>query len=174
MAKKGGHPSLFFAGTEKVVVHARVDDMKPGERLTARWHEIFEEAFLKKTNAKKLAATQPVFRGIPSYQWDVVMPSGQAYSVRVLYANNKFYELHIVSTSGPFPAGVDLEPIFQGFNFTNQPQPVVMKETEVSERARAVGGAATIFLVGAIVGLALYYDHWKKQRKKAALEKPSP
>jgi hypothetical protein len=177
LVQKGtGHQSIVFAGTKKgVVVNVRYDHMKPDEKPTPRWHESFESGFLRKSKARKLAANQLTFKGIPSYQLDVVMPSGQASSCRVMYANNKFYELTIVSASGPWPAGVDLEAIFQGFNFTNQPVPVAMaKETEVSELARAVGGVAGIFVVVAIVCLALYYDHWKKQRKKAALEKPSP
>jgi hypothetical protein len=177
VAQKGMGQSIVFAGTKKgVVINIRFDPLKPDEKPTSRWYESFEVGFFKKTKAKKLSANQLTFKGVPSYQWDLVMPTGQASSVRALYANNKFYELNIVSASGPWPTGVDLESIFQGFNFTNQPQPVVMaEENAAAARGRQVAEAVTMIVTaGAVICLALYYDRWRKQRKNATPKNPSP
>jgi hypothetical protein len=124
--------------------------------VTALAFESFEFRYLKATHAKKLGARHLTFKGLPSYQIDAALPDGKGVAVLLLYANKQLYVLQAFSVEAPVDPK-DAAPIFQGFNFTGMPEPVVEAEYPVLERGRSIGhGRFELMLVVGVL-VALYY-----------------
>jgi hypothetical protein len=126
-----------------------------GEKPTANSFESFETGFIQAGKMKKLAGAKITFRGIPAYQIDAEMPGGNGISVRIMYANDNLYILQVINALGPLTAA-DSDAIFQGFDFTNLPQPMPMADSAF-ERGQAIGkGIVSLVIVGGVV-LAVYF-----------------
>jgi hypothetical protein len=173
----GGKSVVAVQNADGLRFVVRFDYLQKGELTGSKAFEEYEMGMLKSGRLKKLGSRHGTFRGVPSYQIDLLTPGGQGASIRVLNAHDRFYELHLGNTAGPLDAEADLEPIFQGFNFTKPPKPNPPPASPESPRpahedvnfrrgqeaALFVSSCVGVLFIGGVVGLIVYL-----QRRRSA------
>jgi hypothetical protein len=152
-----GGQTLALAKNQKGIVFTlRFDHLEANEKPNSRSYESFEVGLLESRRMTKQGGRHLTFKGIPSYQIDVGMPDGQGGSIRILYANNRFYYLQVVNAFGPLGPETGSEAIFQGFNFTGQPRSMLPSNEDAAfRRGQEFGRAISIFVVIGVTGLII-------------------
>ncbi len=128
----GGKTIAIAKNQKGIAFTLRFDHLKANEKPNSHSYESFESGLLKSGRMKKVSGEHLSFKGISSYQTDVQTPDGQGSSIRVLYANSRFYYLQIVNAFGRLDPVIEAEPIFQQFNFMGQPEPVLPSDKEAA------------------------------------------
>jgi hypothetical protein len=142
-----------------------------GEKPTAKSFESFETGFIKGGQMKKLDGKQISFKGISAYQIDAEMPGRIGTSIRIMYANDCFYALQVINALGPL-AAAESDPVFQGFDFVNQPQPIPMDPA--FERGQAIGrGIGSLLCMGAVVLAVVFLFKKRRSRPNAGTNGPT-
>ncbi len=99
-------------------VALRFNPLKPGEKTDPKRLEGFETGLLQSGRmTKRREGKHLSFKGLPTYQIDVTLKNGQECSIRVFIANDKMYQLMVISLA-KLGSDEEIEPTFQGFNFT--------------------------------------------------------
>jgi hypothetical protein len=156
LAQNKGADVVILAKNQRGLVFTLMcTPLARGEKPTPRSFESFESGFLKSGKLKKLSGKRITFKSQPSYQIDAQLPGDMGCSVRLIYANHKLYVLQVINAAGALDAK-EAESVFQGFNFTNQPEPMMQEESSLSQRGQIVGAAcATVVGFGVLV-LVIY------------------
>jgi hypothetical protein len=142
-----------------------------GEKPTTNSFESFEVGFIKGENMKKLAGKQISFKGITAYQIDAEMPGQMETSIRIMYANDSFYALQVINALGPLSA-TESDPVFQGFEFTEPPQPVALAASAV-ERGQDMG-RGIVCLAVIVVGVVAAFFLLRKRPSRPNLGQGGP
>lgn len=107
--------------TTGVFVAIRYKDQEKHNPPGPRSFESFEWGLLQTGNCRKLRDGRHLtFKGVPAYQMYAVAKNGQEFSIRLFHANDKIYSIFVVSLD-KLGSDEEIEPYFQGFNFTNVP-----------------------------------------------------
>jgi len=133
-------------------VALRFNPPKPGEKTDSRRLEGFEAGLLQSGRmTKRREGKHLSFKGLPAYQIDVTLKNGQECSIRVFIANDKMYQLMVISL-GKLGSDEEIEPTFQGFNFTGQVQTPMPNRT-LDEQAIEDGKKSAPFCILVCLGV---------------------
>jgi hypothetical protein len=150
----GGKTIAFARNKKGLAFTLRYDPLKANEKPKSNSYESFEFGLLSSGRIQKQSSKHLSFKGIASYQIDAKTPEGQGTSIRILYANDRFYHLSVVCAFGPLGPDEETEAVFQGFNFTGEARPMLpTNEDSAFQRGQAFGRAVFILMVAGVVGL---------------------
>jgi hypothetical protein len=142
--------------TTGLFVALRFNRLKQDERTDPRSLESFEKGLLQSGRmTKRREGKHLSFKGLPTYQIDVTLKNGQECSIRVFIANDKMYQLMVVSL-GKLGSDEEIEPTFQGFNLTGQAQNPMRNRTPDEQAFEAGKRAAPFCIVIFMGGLAAF------------------
>ncbi len=145
------------------------EPLRQGQNPNANSFQSFEAGVFEAKTAKKLAGNRINFKGIQAYQIDAEIPGGYGMSIRIMWANNNFYNLQAIYDLDRFSTK-DADTIFNGFEFTGQPVQVPMGDP-AAENGRMVGNAiGSLIFVAVIVFAFLWFI--KKRANNTGLGVP--
>jgi hypothetical protein len=159
---------------------------RANQRTDAKSLESFELGFLSTGRATKRKEGKHItFKGVPTYQFEATMKNGQELSIRIFFANNKFYQIFAISL-GKMPPDDEVERAYQGFNFVENPKIPTQNQnsghaqtSEAFERGKAAApcfncicGLFVVAIVGTIIASVILLNRKKPTRDDLDDDRP--
>jgi hypothetical protein len=144
----------------------QIKSVKPGERVTARSYKQIEEEVVPRENRRKLGSRHLIFKGVPSYQFDMERRDDGNWSRALLsFSDNRLYVLNVQSSRGPVPDEADA--LFERFKFLDTPRPMLPPhdgdDEAPSDPVRGIGARLGEWLTGlgsVLFVLLLLFGAW--------------
>jgi hypothetical protein len=124
----------------------------------------FKRTFYTPGELEKRGESYRTFQGLPCYQAEGTLATGQTVAARVFLAHGFSYNLGAIGGEAPVEREPDFEAIMGGFAFTEPPTPSATSEGPEVSVPRLMGRVAAWCLMGVAVLLAL---RWGTRRRKA-------
>lgn len=182
---------LFIAGNSKgLLIDLNTMAWAQPIRMSDQSPDDIERFIYKPGEIQKRGGRFVTFLGRSCYQLEAIVPDGRTVVTRIFAAHGFIYYLSILGTKEPVEADPEFETTMRGFDFTIPPEPEPKRTdpgtvpalanptgrksavaNEVYETglylAAWMGGITCLFIVGAILPLAVWWAlHKRKDRKR--------